>query len=171
MHYLEESIWVSIKVSLKFFSKGPINNILALVQIMAWRLVGAKPSSEPIMASLSTHAWVTRPQLVKTVAEGKNLLIEQKSFLCCISFCCICKTNAKCVLDNVYTYFRIKINLRIEKDQIFYFGYFMSIHSVQCPDLAQKKKRKPCIRWLRRLLHRVQQQVPFILIETPSVGT
>ena len=30
-------IWISIKISLKFVPKGTINNILALVQIMAWR--------------------------------------------------------------------------------------------------------------------------------------
>ena len=30
-------IWISIKISLKFVPKGPINNILALVQIVAWR--------------------------------------------------------------------------------------------------------------------------------------
>ena len=31
-----ENIWISIKSSLKFVPKGPINNIQALVQIMAW---------------------------------------------------------------------------------------------------------------------------------------
>ena len=30
-------------------SKGPINNIPVLVQIMAWRLVGTKPLSEPML--------------------------------------------------------------------------------------------------------------------------
>ena len=37
------------KISLKFLSKGPINNIPALFQIMAWRLPGDKPLSEPMM--------------------------------------------------------------------------------------------------------------------------
>ena len=32
---------------------------------MAWRLVGAKPLSEPMMVSLPTHICVTRPQWVK----------------------------------------------------------------------------------------------------------
>ena len=35
---------------------GPIKNIQALVQIMAWRLSGAKPLSEPMTAS-PTHAY------------------------------------------------------------------------------------------------------------------
>ena len=39
-----------LKISLKFAPKGPINNIPALVQIMAWRLSGNEPLSEPIMA-------------------------------------------------------------------------------------------------------------------------
>ena len=36
--FLNEIIWISIKISLKFFPRGPINNIPELVQIMAWRL-------------------------------------------------------------------------------------------------------------------------------------
>ena len=30
--FLNENIWISMKISLKFFPKGPINNILALVK-------------------------------------------------------------------------------------------------------------------------------------------
>ena len=33
--FLNENIWIPIKISLKFIPKGPINNIPALVQIMA----------------------------------------------------------------------------------------------------------------------------------------
>ena len=47
--FLNENIWISIKISLKFVPKGPINNIPALVQIMAWRRPGDKPLSEPMM--------------------------------------------------------------------------------------------------------------------------
>ena len=32
-----------------FVPKGPINNIPAWVQVMAWRLSGDKPLSEPMM--------------------------------------------------------------------------------------------------------------------------
>ena len=35
--FLNENIWISIEISLKFVLKGPINNISALVQIMARR--------------------------------------------------------------------------------------------------------------------------------------
>ena len=44
--------------------KGPINNIPALVQIMAWRRSSEKPLSELMLGSLLTHICVTRPQWV-----------------------------------------------------------------------------------------------------------
>ena len=62
--FLNENAWISIEVSLKFVPKGPINNIPALVQIMAWRRPGDKPLSEPMLVSLLTHTCVTRPQWV-----------------------------------------------------------------------------------------------------------
>ena len=62
--FLNENVWILIKISLKFVPKGPINNIPALVQIMAWRRSGDKPLSEPMAVSLLTHICVTRPQWV-----------------------------------------------------------------------------------------------------------
>ena len=67
--FLNENVWTPIKFSLKFVPKGPINNISALFQIMAWRRPGDKPLSEPTIVSLPTHIWVTRPQLVNTTSE------------------------------------------------------------------------------------------------------
>ena len=46
--FLNENVKISIKISLKFVPKSPINNIPALVQIMAWLRTGDKPSSEPM---------------------------------------------------------------------------------------------------------------------------
>ena len=60
--FLNWNIRISMKISLKFIHKGPINNIPALVQIMAWRRPGGKPLSEPMMVSLLTHICVARPQ-------------------------------------------------------------------------------------------------------------
>ena len=54
-----ENIQISIKISLEFLLKGGINNIPALVWIMAWRQPGNKPLSEPLMANLLTHICVT----------------------------------------------------------------------------------------------------------------
>ena len=70
--FLNENVWIPIKISLKFVPKGPINNIPALVQIMAWRRSGHKPLSEPMMVRLPTHIYicVTRPQWVKYTMHG-----------------------------------------------------------------------------------------------------
>ena len=63
--FLNENVWISIKSSLKFVPGSLINNIPALVQIMAWRRPGDKPFSEPVMVRLQTHICVTRPQWLK----------------------------------------------------------------------------------------------------------
>ena len=63
--FLNENIRISNKNSLKFVPEGLINNIPALVQIMAWRRPGDKPLSEPMMVWSPTHICVTRPQWVK----------------------------------------------------------------------------------------------------------
>ena len=63
--FLNENVWISIKIPAKFVPKGPINNIPALFQIMAWRRSGDKPLSETMMFTLLTHICVTRPQWVK----------------------------------------------------------------------------------------------------------
>ena len=62
--FLNENVWILIKISLKFVPKGRINNIPALIEIMAWRRPGDKPLSEPMLVSLPTHTCVTRPQWV-----------------------------------------------------------------------------------------------------------
>ena len=76
--FLNENVWNSIKISLKSVSRGPIYNIQALVQIMAWRRPGDKPLSEPMLVTLPTHICVTRPQWVN------------RRYLC-ISYCGILK--------------------------------------------------------------------------------
>ena len=78
--FLNKNIWISIKISLEFVPKGPINNIPALVQIMAWRRPGGKPLSEPMRVSLLTHIYVIRPQWINpsgigSVSYGPNVVI------------------------------------------------------------------------------------------------
>ena len=62
--FLNENEWILPRISLKFVPRVRINNIPALVHIMAWRRPGGKPLSEPMMVSLLTHICVTRPQWV-----------------------------------------------------------------------------------------------------------
>ena len=63
---LNENVWISIKISLIFVPKVPINSIPALVLIMAWRRPGDKPLSETMMVSVLTHICITPPQSVNT---------------------------------------------------------------------------------------------------------
>ena len=44
--------------------KGPTNNIVALVQIIAWRRPGDTLLFEAVMASLPTHICVIRPEWI-----------------------------------------------------------------------------------------------------------
>ena len=50
---LNEKAWILIKMSLKFVPKGPVNNIPALVLIMAWQRPGDKPLSEPVLTQFT----------------------------------------------------------------------------------------------------------------------
>ena len=48
--FLNGNVWIYIQISLKFVPRGAINNIPALVQIMAWRRTGDQPLSGPMVA-------------------------------------------------------------------------------------------------------------------------
>ena len=65
--FLNENVGISINISLKFVPRDLINNIPALVQIMAWRRPGDKPLSQPMIFRLLTHICVIRPQWVTLV--------------------------------------------------------------------------------------------------------
>ena len=47
---LNENCWISNKISLRHVPQGLIDNMAALVQIMAWRRRGDKPLSEAMLA-------------------------------------------------------------------------------------------------------------------------
>ena len=85
--FVNENVRISIKISLKFVPKGPINNIPALVQIMAWRRSGIKPLSEPMMVSLLTHICVTRPQWVKQCGMFSFTFPVFSHMVCSTSVC------------------------------------------------------------------------------------
>ena len=56
MHFREQKKFcILIKISLKFVPKVPVNNIPALVKIMAWYCPGEKPYllSEPVMVQFT----------------------------------------------------------------------------------------------------------------------
>ena len=74
-NFLNENVWIPIKISLKVVPKGPINNIASLVQIMAWCSPGDKPLSEPMMATLMTRICITPPQWIKQIWISITLYI------------------------------------------------------------------------------------------------
>ena len=78
--FLNENVSIAIKISLKFVPKGPINNISALFQIIAWHRLGDKSLFEPMMVSLPTHICVTRPQLVNILLKSDHF--DHNVYLC-----------------------------------------------------------------------------------------
>ena len=73
--FVNKNVRILIKISLKFVPKGPINNIPALIQIMAWHRLGDKPLSEPMIVRLPTHICVTRPQWVNRALNKTYLIL------------------------------------------------------------------------------------------------
>ena len=59
--FVNENAWISIKISLEFVSRGPINNIPSLVHIMSWRQAIIWTNDglgyRRIYASLSLNGW------------------------------------------------------------------------------------------------------------------
>ena len=70
--FLNENIWILIRISLKSFSEGSIN-------IMAWHRPGDKPSSESMMVRLVTQMCVTRPQWVKHIMHHLKIYMLGKT--------------------------------------------------------------------------------------------
>ena len=66
------NVWSSIKISLKFVYKRPINTIPALVQTMALRRPGDMSSDEPLSEAMlvisPSHIYVIRPQWVSKLS-------------------------------------------------------------------------------------------------------
>ena len=78
--FLNETLFITLKISLKYVHKVRINNIPSLVQIMPWRRPGDKPLSEPLMVSLLTHISVTRPQWVNILNCGDLKLYKHHTY-------------------------------------------------------------------------------------------
>ena len=67
-NFLNENVWILIKISLKFVPKGPINNIRALVWIMVWHRTGDKPLSESMMTKFN-DAYMRHSASIKNCLE------------------------------------------------------------------------------------------------------
>ena len=96
--FLNENVWSSIKISLKFVPKGLINKIPALVQIMAGPRPGDKPLSEAMMVRLQMHICITWPWLdywciYASLGLNESIKLRLLSHLRVLSlFCPACRT-------------------------------------------------------------------------------
>ena len=63
--FLNENVWISLKVLLKYVSQDPFNNIPALVQMVAWCRPGDKPLSEPCMCHSASMIQTARSYFAK----------------------------------------------------------------------------------------------------------
>ena len=109
--FLNDNVWISIIISMKFVFKGPTNNIPELIQIMAWCRQGGKPLSESMTVSLMMHICTTRPQWVDV-----RQVSEQQSFgnTCQIWTWCVKMVN----VDNAYNIFKLWENERSEPNAL-----------------------------------------------------
>ena len=71
--FLNENVRISIKISLKFVPKGPIDNKAALVQVMAWRSTGDKPLPESMLTQFTDAYMRHYGRWVKWVILGIKL--------------------------------------------------------------------------------------------------
>ena len=65
--FFNQNVWIPIQISLKFVPNGPINNIPALVQIMAWWWPGDKPLSERWLVYRHIYASLGLNELTSSV--------------------------------------------------------------------------------------------------------
>ena len=66
--FVNEKFFIWVKISLKFVTKGPVDNNPALVQIMAWHRIGDKLLSKPMLT------WFTDAYICVTRGRGVNSL-------------------------------------------------------------------------------------------------
>ena len=90
---------ISIKISLKFVLKGPINIIPVLIQIMAWRRSGDKPLSEQIMVILlHIFASLGLNELTLWYNTGYARIIDHHMNQCNRKLICLC-----IIIDHINT--------------------------------------------------------------------
>ena len=111
--FLNENVWILLKISLKFVPKVRINNIPTLVQIVAWRRPGDKPLSEPMLVILLTHICVTRPQWVKD-----SILLEKDMHIFMYTCISVVENILLTYVKEVCMLFPVFWILHIQKQQL-----------------------------------------------------
>ena len=117
--FLNENVWISLRISLKFVPKVRINNIPALVQIMAWRRPGDKPLSQPMMVSLLTRICITRPQLIAATCPIDEWIVcvpeGEHAYLTCSKVIPTIFGRSSCMLQNHFVLFDGRENKTIPR--------------------------------------------------------
>ena len=169
---LNEIVWISIKISLNFVPRVPINNIPALVQIMACRRPGAKPLSEPMMVSLLTHLCVARPQgvenswwyhaVVRVDSESTKINSNQSNYIASLNYTAIQMVGYPCthgLLHNIwsqlfllnYTYknWQSCFSLPLTQTAISYYPDSSIVLSIEIKHSQYWLCQQPCSRWVK----------------------
>ena len=76
--FLNENIWIAIKISLKFVPKGAFDNMPALVQTMAWRRQATSHYLKQLWLSLPTHICITGLNELMSKIEDIKFLAKSK---------------------------------------------------------------------------------------------
>ena len=138
--FLNENVWISLKISLKFVPTVQINNIPALVQIIAWRRSGDKPLSEPMVISLLTHIIVAWPQCVNSLnwlwISDAMLGHRSGSTLVQVMACCLTAQGLVAISDNMSYYCKITQTLQCTRLGIRTFWSFWNLAVMSLHQLA-----------------------------------
>ena len=84
--FLNENVWVSIKILLKVAPTGPFIHIPALVQILAWRRPGDKALTDPMLVCALTYVFLqiptikSCPPLRNGTIKTADLILREVSF-------------------------------------------------------------------------------------------
>ena len=119
---------ISINITPKFVDKCQINDIPAMLQIMAWRRPGDKPLSETMMVNLPPCIYVTQPQWVIIIVwRVSNIIVVSQE-----RQCALIQSYLDILLGRV---FRLS-SKRVSMLQIIFLPFVMEIHSLQVVSLA-----------------------------------
>ena len=119
--FLNENVWILIKNWSKLVTRGPINIIQRLVQIMAWRRPGDKPLSEPMVVRSLTHICVTRPECVNSHCMGTATYVFFVSV--CLIYCGHCGTAIVSPSDSGRRRVNLQSLMTLAVSSLYFFGF------------------------------------------------
>ena len=113
--FLNENVWISLEISLKFVPKVRVNNIPTLVQIMAWRRPGDKPLHKQCwLVYWHMYASFGLNEFMKTRVEALVPIYAYVAALSCTSHACHLPRyhlpwHQDSIVFDIYIYHRVTI--------------------------------------------------------------